>query len=362
VIVHLGRHQAMGAGRRVASLRAIFESAGADVAEVPLMAASGPPTPHLARADARLLVAGQLVPERLAWSLRDALETLRRQQPEVLVLETARAFHTAFLGCAPVVVLDLVDALSRSYAQRAHLSANPLRRLALEGLSRSHRRFERGIHRLPCRAVVDGIGDARLLGVEWVPITVDDRAPVDAAMADHDVLFVGTLSYPPNVAALQRLARMWPPLQRRVAGISCLVAGARPGAQVVRMATAHGWDLCADFDDVASIHARGRVAVAPLDHAAGIQIKVLDAAALGVPQVVSPTAVAGLADGLPAEVADGDQQFVNAISRLLADPARRAELAAAARAHVIENYSVDRWSRWADAVMGSLRTTHIASR
>src|SRR6185369_16231898 len=102
-----------------------------------------------------------------------------------------------------------------------------------------------------------------------------------------DMLFFGTLTYPPNVEGLRQLARWWPTLVARRPDVTLLVAGARPGSEVVGLCERHGWALEPDFDSVASLCRRARVAIAPLPFAAGVQTKVLEAAAAEIPQVVT---------------------------------------------------------------------------
>jgi glycosyltransferase involved in cell wall biosynthesis len=132
-----------------------------------------------------------------------------------------------------------------------------------------------------------------------------------------------------------------------------MVAGSAPVPEVAHLCTANGWTLVADFDDVASVYARGRVAIAPLEHTAGIQIKLLDAAMLGVAQVVSPPALEGLAPGFPVSVAASDAAVVDALLALLDDEPRRGALAAAAAAHVHERYSAKVWAPVVARLVGS---------
>ena len=82
-----------------------------------------------------------------------------------------------------------------------------------------------------------------------------------------------------------------------------------------------------------------------------MQIKVLDAASLALPQVVTGAALRGYAAGFPLEPRDDDAAFAAEIVRLLEHPTdARAEGAAAAR-HAEEQYSVTTWAPWAVALL-----------
>jgi polysaccharide biosynthesis protein PslH len=169
--------------------------------------------------------------------------------------------------------------------------------------------------------------------------------------ADHDLLFLGKLSYPPNVEAIRNLARAWPQLQRRRPGTTLLLAGASPSAAVLETAKASGWDVLADFDELADVVPRVRLAVAPLDHASGIQGKVLSSAAFGLGQVLSPVAAAGLEPGFPCRLADTDVALIDAIAELLDDDDELRRLGAEARTAVAETYRPGRWAGWASDIL-----------
>jgi glycosyltransferase involved in cell wall biosynthesis len=72
----------------------------------------------------------------------------------------------------------------------------------------------------------------------------------------------------------------------------------------------------------------------PLRAGGGTRLKILEAAACGVPVVSTSVGVEGLAleAGKEVLVADDARSFASAICELLSDPVRRAKLAQAARA------------------------------
>ena len=310
------------------------------------------------------VAAGRTVPEVLAWSRPMLMTQLRAIEPAVVVTVTARAFDPA-VAARWATVLDLVDRLSVSYRDRMPFTAGPSRRFGYRGLAWTAARFERvvaGGAPGVAATVAAGWADAEALSVEWVPILAEPvTSPVAAVAASAgagseppvDVLFFGTLSYAPNVEAVLRLAKLWPTVLAARPGTTALIAGANPTTAVRDAVSRLGWRLEADFAELAPLAAQCRIAVAPLVHASGIQIKVLDAAALGLPQVVTPAALAGLAPAFPAVVAPDDDALVAGIVDLLASSSRQAELAAEAAAHVAEVYGVDRWLPWAASVLAA---------
>jgi glycosyltransferase involved in cell wall biosynthesis len=78
----------------------------------------------------------------------------------------------------------------------------------------------------------------------------------------------------------------------------------------------------------------------PLRAAAGTRLKILEAAACGVPVVSTSVGAEGLelSDGREIRLADSPAGFAGAVAELLADPSARRRQAAAARRRVEEKY------------------------
>jgi glycosyltransferase involved in cell wall biosynthesis len=339
----------MGEARRVASWIAIFEASGAEVSAISLL------RDHRARRPSGVtaVATGAAVPETLAWSQASVARALGELQADIVICVTARAFHPSLVDGRRTVVVDFVDRLSMSYRDRAGIPGPWARRLLFHALAAASGRFERRPLGAGVRTVAAGWDDARHLGAEWVPIVVEPPPAVAARRPpDCDVLFFGNLAYPPNVAAVDRLARLWPSVLKGRPGTTARIAGANVTPSIRKLAAEHGWDVVADFPDVSDLCAGARLAVVPLEHTAGIQIKVLEAAALGLAQVVTPASIRGMQPGFPVTVASTDEELVTAVVELLDDPERRAEEGAAARRHMARHYTAAAWSTWPATLSG----------
>jgi glycosyltransferase involved in cell wall biosynthesis len=151
-------------------------------------------------------------------------------------------------------------------------------------------------------------------------------------------VFVGHLAYPPNVDAARTLVRAVLPLVRaRHPGVRCLLAGLHPVRAVRRLALeGDDVDLLASPLDAREAWDRARMLVCPLRWGAGSRIKLLEAAARGVPIVATPTSAEGLAlrPDVDYLAADGPAELAEAASALLAEPRRAQRIAEEARATV----------------------------
>ena len=159
-------------------------------------------------------------------------------------------------------------------------------------------------------------------------------APAEGPANTLDVAFCGVFDYAPNVAAALWLARdVWPRVLREIPEARLKLVGMNP-TNAVRALASGSIEVTGAVPDVRPFLWNSAVAVAPLLVARGLQNKVLEALAAGLPCVVTPAVFEGLPPSVHqgCEVASDPDAFAAAIVRRLQDPpeARRALAARAA--------------------------------
>lgn len=348
-----------GGEQRLRTWEHLLGANGLTVTRVPVLAEPWWRRPGIV-GHAPAALAGNVAVESLAWSRSSAARVLTCLRPDVVVFVTVRSLDVRLARGARVVILDHVDRLSESYQQRAEVAPDRMQRWLFDLLAGATRRVEGRVAGGTSHAVAAGLADARALGAKWIPILpplIDDPSPADGGVVrnanrGNDVLFTGTLDYPPNIAALRAWRSLvWPTLAKRRPEARLVVGGRRPTPEVRQIVRDVGGVLVEEFGRYPDLAGRAAVAVIPLPVATGMQIKLLDAAWAALPIVATPAAMRGVDPDFPAAVAALGPEFGERVADLLEDESRASVLGSAARRHVQSEYSVPRWAEVVRALL-----------
>jgi glycosyltransferase involved in cell wall biosynthesis len=159
----------------------------------------------------------------------------------------------------------------------------------------------------------------------------------------HGLLFVGSFDHVPNRDAVCWMVReVLPLVHRHHPGTVLHVVGSNPSPDVRELASetveVHGW-----IADLAPLHQRCRLSVAPLRFGAGVKGKVGESMAAGLPTVCTPVAVEGmgLMAGQDVLVAADPAGFADQVVALLDDDARWCAVSEAGARAIAERFGPD---------------------
>lgn len=132
-----------------------------------------------------------------------------------------------------------------------------------------------------------------------------------------DVVFVGNLSYEPNIQAAEYLHSV---IHRRLPELSIQVAGANPSRRVERLKSSR-FIVRANVADIRDAYSSGKIFVAPMLIGTGLQNKLLEAMAQGLPCVTTTLVNNALKAKVGEEIliANTEEEFILAIQQLLSD-------------------------------------------
>lgn len=276
---------------------------------------------------------------RAGWQRADPAGVVRRlaQRADVVYLHGLHVFPLARGLHAPVVAHE-VDPWSHYWRERA-ASGGGARALYDRVQARRAAALERQVGAQARHYVVVNSADARALGrelrrtVEALPNGVDlsRLPPRHPDQEESDLLvFVGTLDYPPNIAAVRELCeRVLPRVQASRPRARVVLAGRRPAPEVQALARP-GVEVLGAVDHVREVYARAAVAVYPGTLGRGTKNTVLEALAVGCPVVASPEAARAVQPGPYLALGRSADELAAHVVALLDDPDRRRASGAAA--------------------------------
>jgi sugar transferase (PEP-CTERM/EpsH1 system associated) len=278
--------------------------------------------------------------------MKPALEqAVRRRRPDAVLAYCSGVAPFALarpLAGIPFV-LDLVDVDSAKWSAFSE-SASMMRRWIYDREARCLGAFEARAARAAVATTVVNDREAELVRrlapeaeIHVVANGVDAESlrAIGAPTDDPQVIFTGVFDYAPNVEGALWFARhVWPAVRAAQPRAHLVLAGSSPAAAVRRLRHADpSIEITGAVPDMRSYLWRSAIAIAPIFQARGIQNKVLEAAAAGLPCVVTPAVWHGLPDeALPAcLVAATSEEFASAVVNLLSmTPGARRALASSA--------------------------------
>jgi polysaccharide biosynthesis protein PslH len=264
-------------------------------------------------------------------------------QPDIIIVQLARmAAYTLDYPC--IKILDYMDAFGVGMLRRAAISS---------GLTKLFYRLE-GKRMLKYETKIAAAFDHR-----WI-ISAQDREQINLPPTtpitvmpngidqsflnylgnktkEYDLIFVGNMSYLPNIEAAQYIVQKICPLLPN--SIKVEIAGTSPDRRIKALAsrqvTVSGY-----VEDIRVAYARGKVFCAPLWSGTGQQNKILEAMAMGIPCITTTSVNQAIGGQHMHEIiiADDAQSFAEAISLLLQNEELYQMVSQKGRQYVAQNY------------------------
>ena len=171
----------------------------------------------------------------------------------------------------------------------------------------------------------------------------------------YDFVFVGNMNYPPNIKAVHSISDSILPYFK---GSKLLISGATPHSSVVHLAkNNNNIDITGWVDDIRLSYVSGQLFVAPMHIGTGMQNKLLEAMALGIPCITTPLASNAIeaVHGEHIMVASTDKEFITCIEQLRSNHDLAKEIGRNASKFVHEKYS---WEKSVSRLIESIKQTN----
>jgi sugar transferase (PEP-CTERM/EpsH1 system associated) len=158
---------------------------------------------------------------------------------------------------------------------------------------------------------------------------------------EHDVVFTGNMSYPPNIDAAGFLVKeVMPLVWKKMPQVKIMLAGANPDNKVKALESekvkVSGW-----MDDIRDAYASSIVFIAPMRIGTGLQNKLLEAMSMKIPSITTPLANDALQAENGKEILIGKDAagLAQHIIDLLSNEEANNDIAAAGYNFVHQRYS-----------------------
>tara|TARA_B100001094_G_scaffold327650_1_gene386341 strand:- start:1396 stop:2559 length:1164 start_codon:yes stop_codon:yes gene_type:complete len=144
----------------------------------------------------------------------------------------------------------------------------------------------------------------------------------------YDLIFIGNLSYVPNIEAAKYISKsILPLLKEKIPNIKILISGSNPSKKVLRLSNDNievsGW-----VDDIRETYCTGKIFFAPMSLGSGLQNKLLEAMSLGIPCITSNLCNKSLGGTHMKNIIIGNnsEQYISQILNILGKPKLMIEI------------------------------------
>jgi glycosyltransferase involved in cell wall biosynthesis len=155
----------------------------------------------------------------------------------------------------------------------------------------------------------------------------------------YDLVFVGNLSYAPNIEAVQYILKF---ILKNKPDWTCLISGANPNRTIKEMcSTNKNVSLLGWVDDIRESYQKGKVFIAPMMIGTGMQNKLLEAMASGLPCITTKMTNNAIKaeDQKEILVADTPEAFTQIIEDLLGNDNMLNDIGNSGKKYVQTNFS-----------------------
>jgi glycosyltransferase involved in cell wall biosynthesis len=283
------------------------------------------------------------------WIQRKIDQILKDIKPTHIYCQLIRASEYVKNYHACLKTIDYMDALSKGMERRTEqvwgikkwIFSSEYKRLA---------KYERSIfdyfenHTIISKQDRNYIMHPQREQITLVPNGVDNQFfETFAIERNFDLVFTGNMGYPPNIdAALFIEKEIIPELKALNLSLKCLISGANPHPSLTAISKenfkVNGW-----VEDIRESYLSARIFIAPMMIGTGLQNKLLEAMAMGLPCITSALANNALLAESEKEIliANDAKTFAVQINRLIKDPVLYKKISEAGQKFVKENYQ---WS------------------
>jgi len=293
------------------------------------------------------------------------IQEIDANKPDLIICQLIRmAEYVKDINDIPKII-DYVDAISFGLEGRV-AKENFLMRILLKNEYKRVLKYEQELSQKFDAQLITTERDYNKINIldkknlHIVPISIDSEYFISSSepfKKEYDLLFVGNMEYPPNEdAALFIINELLPLLKINFINIKLCIAGSSPSKKLLRYNSDEikitGW-----VDDIKVLYQHSKIFIAPMRLGSGVQIKLLQALAIGIPSITTNLSFQGLFSEAKDTilVAERPEEFVTAITKLLVDTNLYDSLSEKGKMFAKKHYSIEKVESEFFKVINSVR-------
>lgn len=280
-------------------------------------------------------------------------EVIKKEQPDLYLAHLLRMVpYLERNGLQNKSIVEMTDALSRTYAMSSKAKGGFLKRLIYKLEKNLICRYEKHVVRTFPKVVLVSQSDIEYINAEMhsgecsslrLHTNGVDISPLHPSYNVRKICFIGNMRTLQNQDAVLYFANdILPLIQKEVPDVQFYVVGAEPPRQIKALADRNNIIVTGFVEDLNAMVSDSCVAVAPVRVAAGIQNKVLVAMANGLPVIMTSLiskAIPEAENGVNCYICDDKDKFAKSCIDLMNDKILRQKISNGGYRMVNDSYS-----------------------
>ncbi len=291
-------------------------------------------------------------------------QIIEDQQIDIVYTQLIRVAENIPFGLKTKYHLDYMDAMSSNIERRFHHSKNYQRRFIKSEKERL-KEYEKEIATKFDSLSAISEPDAKVLEkisgkkINIVPNGVNEdflNFENPSNEKKYDIIFTGNMGYHPNIVAAEYLVNnILPNLLEDYGPIKICLAGTNPASEVKKLAS-ENIEVTGFVEDLRPYLANSKLFVAPLFSGSGLQNKLLESMAMGIPSFTTRLAnnALGAEDEKHLIVCNDVMNFSKKIIYLLKNKDEADKIGQGGRQYIKDNFS---WETFSDQLELLLKET-----